>query len=156
MHRIEWTRRRRAVRLNARAVGRVLRQILSDGGFSPGVVSVAIIGDDEMRRLNAASTGSEDTTDVLSFPMGDDDDVVAEIIINADAAASAAPRYHNSPSRELALYAIHGALHLVGYDDHGTRDRRRMQRAQRKYLALLPEEALSPAIGKGLTKNLSQ
>jgi len=145
MHKIEWTRRRRSVRLDARRVGRVLTRVLGDGGFPPGVVSVAVVGDDQMRRLNAASTGDQETTDVLSFPMGQDDcGVVAEIVINADAAASAAPRYGNTPSRELALYAVHGALHLVGYDDRKEPDRRRMQRAQRKYLALLPEDAAVP------------
>lgn len=145
MHRIEWTRRRRSVRLDARRVGRVLARVLGDGGFSSGVVSVAIVGDDEMRGLNATSTGSEEATDVLSFPMDDDEQgAVAEIVINADAAAAAAARYHNSPSRELALYAVHGALHLVGYDDQNDRDRRRMQRAQRKYLALLGEDVPAP------------
>ena len=149
MHAIEWTRRRRSVRLDARRVGRVLSRVLSDGGFPPGVVSVAVVGDDEMRRLNAASTGDKDTTDVLCFPMEDDEDgVVAEIVVNADAALCAAPRYHNSAARELALYAVHGALHLVGYDDRKERDRRRMQRAQRKYLALLPEDAPVRAPGR--------
>ena len=113
--------------------------MLSDHAFTPGVVSVVVVGDEQMRRLNAEYAGGDATTDVLAFELGDDDgdSPVGEIIVNADVAASTAQRYGNSPARELTLYVIHGALHLAGLDDLDERDRRRMRREERKYLALL-------------------
>ena len=140
MHRVEWTRRRRSVRLDGRRLAAVLERILAQGAFPGGVVSVAVVGDAEMRTLNAAHTQADDSTDVLAFPLADDDaeagSPVAEIIINADAAAEAAARHGHAPARELALYAIHGALHLVGFDDAHPSDRRRMRRAETRCLAL--------------------
>lgn len=137
-HKIEWTRRRRSVRFDSRRLAAVLERILTDGAFPEGVVSVAVVGDAEMQAINAAHTQADESTDVLAFALadGEADGQVAEIIINADAAVSVAARYDNAPTRELALYAIHGALHLVGLDDGHPAERRRMRREERKHLAL--------------------
>ena len=140
MYKIEWTRRRRSVRFDSRRLAAVLKRILTEGAFPEGVVSVAVVGDAEMQAINAAHTQADESTDVLAFTLADGDveadGPVAEIIINADAAASVAARYDNAPTRELALYAIHGALHLVGFDDGHPAERRRMRREEKKYLAL--------------------
>ena len=76
-------------------------------------------------------------TDVLSFPMADDPVLMGEILVSADtarreAAARGHPAYH-----ELLLYAVHGTLHLLGYDDHDPKARARMRRAERAALAAL-------------------
>jgi probable rRNA maturation factor len=63
-----------------------------------------------------------------------------EIIISADTAATQAPQYGSSAEAELLLYVIHGALHLVGYDDTTATERKRMLARQRRYLRRLQME----------------
>ena len=144
-YRIELNRRRRAFSFPSRPVLLVIRAVLADHDAPPGVLSICVVGDREMRSLNEAYSGTSDTTDVLAFPLADlDDPTIGEIIVNADRAAREGPRYDNSPQRELSLYVVHGALHLVGYDDHTPAEKRRMRRAERKYLHTLDLFSESP------------
>jgi probable rRNA maturation factor len=57
------------------------------------------------------------------------------VIVSADTARAAAARYRCPPAHELALYVIHGTLHLVGYRDDTPRARAAMSATQRRYLA---------------------
>lgn len=118
---------------------RALALILSDHGAS-GTLSVAVVGDSEIALLHERFLGLRGPTDVLAFPLAKGsgtpgaESVFGEVVVSADTAAREAARRGLRPERELALYAIHGALHLVGYDDRTEAARRRMRRAERKYL----------------------
>jgi probable rRNA maturation factor len=57
-----------------------------------------------------------------------------QIVVSADTAERVAPQYGWSTDEELLLYVIHGALHLVGYDDTTDAARRRMRSGERFYL----------------------
>jgi probable rRNA maturation factor len=75
-------------------------------------------------------------TDVLSFLLERNDNrLEGEIIVSADTALSAAPRYGWSAGDELLLYVIHGALHLVGYDDQTPEAQAEMRRHEAAILA---------------------
>jgi probable rRNA maturation factor len=90
-------------------------------------LSIALVNDREMARLNQQFHSTPGPTDVLTFDYGDGE---AEIIISVDHAFA-----HPRPARELALYLVHGILHLQGYDDHTPAQRRRMRAAERRLLA---------------------
>jgi len=66
-------------------------------------------------------------TDILTFDYGD----AGELIISVDHAVAQARRYRTKPSRELALYVVHGLLHLAGQDDRTVAQRRKMRAAER-------------------------
>jgi len=113
-------------------------------------ISFAVIDDAQMREINLRSLGHDYPTDVLSFPMAGEPGVgepgvSGEVLISADTARREAAERGHPAYHELVLYAVHGVLHLIGYDDHGTAARRRMRRAERAALAALD---LPPVFGR--------
>lgn len=81
-------------------------------------VSVAVVDDPTIHRVNREHLAHDYPTDVLSFDLrGDDEGVDAELIISHDTASREALARGGDPTSELLLYCVHGVLHLVGYDD---------------------------------------
>ena len=98
-----------------------------------GTVTVALVGDRRMRALNRAWRGKDATTDVLSFPAGDDPGPVrhlGDLVISRETAARQARTEGHSLATELRVLALHGLLHLLGYDHEG--DSGRMARLERR------------------------
>lgn len=120
---------------------RVLERILRDHDLE-GTLSVVLVEDREMAALHGRFLDDATPTDVLSFPPGaaprgaSAEELAGEVVVSAETALREARRRGIPPERELALYAIHGTLHLAGYDDRSAVDRRRMRRAERQYLLL--------------------
>jgi len=100
-------------------------------------LSLAVIGDARMQEVNQASLGHDFPTDVLSFPLAEAPVLAGEVLVSADTARREATRRGHPAYDELLLYAVHGTLHLLGYDDQGSAQRRRMRRAERAALAAL-------------------
>lgn len=123
---------------------RTLLRLLDDHGAA-GTLSIALVRDEEMRRLHRDFSGIDEATDVLSFPLagagGVRDGVLGEVVISAETAFREAHRRGLAPEREVALYAIHGALHLVGYEDKSPARRQVMRRKEREYLAIWKAES---------------
>lgn len=101
-------------------------------------LSVAVVTDAEIRRLNRRFLGHDRATDVLSFrldggPAGKRG-FLGEVVVSADTAAREARRRRLPPGEELLRYVAHGILHLLGYDDRKPRDRARMWARQEREL----------------------
>jgi probable rRNA maturation factor len=97
---------------------------------------VFVLADDrEMIRLNRCYLGKNRTTDVLAFDLSDAPGVVdGEVYIGLEQARRQA-RDHRVPLYvEVARLAIHGVLHLAGYDDHRDHDRQLMHRLEEQSL----------------------
>lgn len=88
---------------------------------------MSFVDDDAIHALNRAFRGKDSATDVLSFPMVEDDEafdcdeaqdtvVLGDIVISMEHAAVQAEQYGHSLQRELAFLAVHSTLHLLGYD----------------------------------------
>jgi probable rRNA maturation factor len=80
-----------------------------------GTVAVAVVSDARVRRLNRVYRQQDRTTDVLSFP-SDDGDCLGDIVIAAGVARRQAETAGHSLQTELRVLALHGLLHLLGYD----------------------------------------
>jgi probable rRNA maturation factor len=102
-----------------------------------GTLSLAIVDEEEMTELNRRFLGRREPTDVLSFPMRDEDEsgMFGEVVVCADVAAREAGRRRLAYDTELALYALHGLLHLLGYDDRTAPQRERMGKRENEILA---------------------
>jgi len=124
--------------LTDRAVREAVRAALVFGG-RPGIdVEVALVGDRKLASIHGRFLGSNATTDVISFDLGaEGGGPSAEIYVSVDRARRVATELEIEPATELRLYLVHGALHLCGFDDHATIDRRRMRVAEAAVLALL-------------------
>lgn len=88
---------------------------------APRGVSVLITDNAEIRRLNAQYRQIDAPTDVLSFPLYDEDGALDEaelgdIVISLERAAAQAAAYGHSLRREVAFLTAHSMLHLFGYD----------------------------------------
>ena len=109
-----------------------------DGSFALAQlaeVEVAIVSDRVIARVHREFMGLPGATDVITFAHG-------EIVMSAPTAQSHAREYGHPTGHELALYTVHGLLHLNGYEDDTARAAARMHRTQdrvlRACLALLP------------------
>ena len=89
-------------------------------------VAVRITGDDEMKRLNRTYAGGAHATDVLSFTGTGSH--VGDIAISWPAVTRQAAEHGHDEKSELALLAVHGLLHLLGWDHAKAAERREMNR----------------------------
>jgi probable rRNA maturation factor len=94
-----------------------------------GEVTIAIITNAAMQKLNARYRKADYATDVLSFP-SDEPGVLGDIAIAKGVAARQAKKLGHSEQVELRTLALHGLLHLLGYD-HET-DTGQMARAEER------------------------
>ena len=93
----------------------------------PGI-EITVLGARAMARVHRDFLGIPGPTDVITFPYG-------EILVCAPIAAERAQEFGHDTIAELALYAIHGLLHLSGHDDTTAGKEKRMATAQEKILA---------------------
>ena len=119
---IEVVNRQRKVSLDCERwrefAGKALKIAPSDGAG----LTVAFVSDRVMRGLNRRWRGKEGTTDVLSFPAGQDEFEKAEwvtlgdVVISVEQAARQAAEHGLSFENEVEQLILHGVLHLCGYD----------------------------------------
>jgi len=104
---------------------KLVRAICSRFKLSKATVSIAIVGDAEIRKASKQFANRNTATDCLSFDLSDDDAGPAksfELMVNAERAVKEARLRGHSSEAELALYITHGLLHNLGFDD-STRSR---------------------------------
>ena len=142
---VEIVNLQKSMRLPRRAIARAIALVSREELGRDVRVSVAVVTDARIAELNRAWLGHEGPTDVLSFALGDGrpggDDVFGEIVISADRAIEEARRRGLDPEREFLLYAVHGMLHLAGYDDTTPAKAKRMHRREAEMLRRLGKPA---------------
>ena len=94
-----------------------------------GLMTVAIVADARVRTLNRRYRGWNYATDVLSFP-SDTPGLLGDVVIASGVAARQARAARHSLRTELRVLALHGLLHLLGYDHE--RDDGQMARLERR------------------------
>jgi probable rRNA maturation factor len=114
-----------------RRAARELRSPRARGEFS-----VALVSDREIAGLNRRFRGLAKPTDVLAFPASVDDPYLGDIAVAVPTARRQAAERGHSVAREVKILALHGWLHLLGYD-HETDDGAMMRLQQRLLRKLL-------------------
>ena len=113
----------------------------SSGQSKPTVVSIAIVDDAEIRKLNSRFLNRKSNTDCLSFDLSDgkqpQSSRLFELIVNGQMAVRQANLRNHSPEAELALYIIHGLLHNLGFDDSTETKAKKMHDMEDKILQQL-------------------
>ena len=121
------------------AVRGAVEAALAECGEDNAEVSIALAGDAQVRDLNLRWRGKDSATNVLSFPAPETvpdksrflgDIVLAFETIEREAADEAKPLSHH-----VAHLAVHGTLHLLGYDHENDSDAAAMERRERDILA---------------------
>lgn len=120
------------------------QKILAASGAPAAELSLDLVGDRRIRRLNRQYRGRDYPTDVLAFPMrevaGPASSLLGDVVISLHTAARQAEARGHSLDHEVVMLLIHGTLHLCGYDHEG--GAREVRRMRRKELAIL--ESLKP------------
>jgi len=122
--------RQRRRRVDAARLRRVLREAAA-ALRTRGELCLVLSGDRTLRSLNARYRGKDTPTDVLSLP--GERAGLGDIVISVETAARNARRLGRTLPQEIDVLALHGFLHVLGYDherDDGTMDRleRRLRR----------------------------
>jgi len=122
---IVFLNRQRRRRVNPARLRRVLRGAAASLRVR-GEVALVLTGDRSLRALNARYRGKAKATDVLSFSGPGGNEGLGDIVISVETAARNARGLGRTLPQELDVLALHGFLHVLGYDhetDDGTMDR---------------------------------
>jgi probable rRNA maturation factor len=118
---------------------------LATAGQAPEL-TVRVTGDRELRRLNRRFLGEDHATDVLSFPSGDlSGGYLGDVALSWPAVLRQAAAFGHAPEVEAALLAVHGLLHLLGWDHADAGEERAMTALT---LACLARSGVRPAAGR--------
>ena len=141
---------------------RAILHALQEENVAGAVLSISVVDNETIHRLNREHLQHDYPTDVISFQLDwhcpDDDELTeppltptgrskgamieGDIIVSAEYAAEMAARVHWSVMNELTLYTVHGLLHICGYDDLTDTEKEIMRSRER---AILKGLGLTPA-----------
>ncbi len=109
-------------------VASFLKDVLKEEGKKPfKELTVVVVDNSYITKLNKHFLGRESPTDVLAFPMEPE----SEIYVSAEIAMERAP---DDPEKELVLYILHGLLHLLGYNHKEEAQEKLMRQKEQHYL----------------------
>ncbi|MBS4536901.1 rRNA maturation RNase YbeY [Clostridium sp. D2Q-11] len=105
-------------------------------------ISVSFVNNKEIKDLNTKFRGKNKETDVLSFPMEDENDIniegqvpiLGDIVISAQKAQEQAEDYNHSLRREIAYLTAHSMFHLMGYDHMNEEDKKIMRNKEKQIM----------------------
>ncbi len=114
----------------------LVERVLIEEDAPRASISIAFVDNATIRQLNCRHLGHDWPTDVISFPLSTADDsiLVGELVVSAEMAVALAPDVGAEAREELALYVVHGLLHLCGYDDASEVSAQVMRRREREIL----------------------
>ena len=138
---LTWSNRQRAVKVDLPKIRRIVEVALPlcvgtprrKGLAPPPEVEITLLGESAIAKVHGEFLEDPTPTDVITFEHG-------EILIGVPVAAANARKFRHSSDHEVALCAIHGLLHLLGYDDLTEKERVIMHARQ--------EEILKEALGR--------
>lgn len=120
--------------------------VLNSEAVRQAEISLAIVDDAEIHALNRRFLQHDYPTDVLSFVLErTNESLDGEVIVSTETAITRCGEFGWTAAEELTLYAIHGTLHLLGYDDKSPEDRQQMRKRERFHLANVVRQLPPPA-----------
>jgi probable rRNA maturation factor len=126
--------------IERRALARKAKIVLEVLGLDDSELSVSLVRDAEIQRLNREYRGKDRPTDVLSFSLregefGDVAGSIGDVVISIETAARQAAENGFTLTEEVDRLLVHGVLHLAGYDHEvSVREKRRMRRKEKQLL----------------------
>jgi len=126
------------------AINKTIR--MSDGS-EEAEVSLVLVDDQRIHALNLEYRGVDRPTDVLSFALQEEmegepeievvDEMLGDIVISVERARNQAKEYGHSFEREIVYLAVHGTLHLLGYDHEEENNKQEMRNKEEEVMVKL-------------------
>lgn len=123
-----------------KTVEKVLKHGLNKLNINEAIFNIIIVDNDYIHKLNKEYRNIDRETDVITFALEDDKTfnldirLLGDVYISIEKAKSQSEEYHHSLLRELCFLAVHGMLHLLGYDH--------MKKEEEEVMFKLQEEIL--------------
>ncbi len=118
-----------------------LKFIVKKLNIEKAIFNIIFVSNEEIHKINREYRNTDRVTDVISFALEDNQDIVYEdfrllgdIYIAIDVAYDQAIEYNHSREREVCFLATHGILHLLGYDHMTDEEEKEMFSLQEKLL----------------------
>lgn len=147
---IEVTDHQSIATIDPRPIHRLLKHVFETEGFPEAEVSIALVDNEQIHKVNRDFLNHDYPTDVISFVLNGSEDsvshdhehadsnfpepLIGEVIVSVETAAGMAVENNWCIASEVLLYCLHGSLHLCGYDDLVASERNRMRERERFYL----------------------
>ena len=122
------------VKLDRPRLREIVRQVMAEEDIKDYEISLAFVDNPTLHGINKRFLEHDEPTDVITFPYSSGKVLVGELVIGVEVALEQARVGGHEVDAELALYVIHGLLHLVGYDDKDAHDRKQMRVRERYHL----------------------
>ena len=117
------------------AVKEAVLGVLRGFGKRDCVIDITFVGTSRIKALNKKYMKRKGPTDVLSFSLsGHRGGIIGDIYISSEAAKSNAKRFNTCFRKEILLYAIHGALHVLGLGDKTAGEKKKIRRLESRFL----------------------
>ena len=111
-------------------------------------INITFVDDEKIREINRDFRNIDSSTDVLSFPLGEDGEydinpenqfsVLGDVIISTEHALNQADLYGHGTDREIAFLTVHSVLHLLGYDHvNNEAERKEMRKREEAVLKIM-------------------
>ena len=118
-----------------------LKFVVKKLNIEKGIFNIIFVSNEEIHKINKEYRNTDRVTDVISFALEDNPDIVyddfrllGDVYIAIDVAYNQAIEYNHSREREVCFLATHGILHLLGYDHMNEEEEKEMFSLQEKLL----------------------
>lgn len=114
-----------------------VKRVLGEEG-KDAKLSIALVDNNEIKKLNDRFLGINEVTDVIAFPLNNNEYCInGEIIVSVEKAIEVTNTSRSSIEGEIILYILHGILHLLGYNDNNEKNAKIMHERESQILATL-------------------
>ncbi|MBF0499963.1 MAG: rRNA maturation RNase YbeY [Candidatus Riflebacteria bacterium] len=140
--------RQKKIKINTRRIRTIAQEIMKFEGLPDHVeLSVVFCDDDFVQKLNNQYLGHNRPTDVLSFPIEEEEfeseiRMIGDVVISVEAACRQAEELKHPVELEIVFLLTHGLLHLIGYDHSVKSALARMKQREETICSLLSEKKL--------------
>lgn len=117
-------------------IKKIIARIVKDSGLKSGVCDVIFTGDEKLYEINNEFLGHDYYTDIITFNYNEGRIVNGEIYISVDRVRDNAENLSVTFTSEIRRVIFHGFLHLCGYDDRTSEEKKEMAGMEEMYLAL--------------------
>ncbi len=128
------TKNSKNIKIQPSTLRKLVGDVCSRFNLSNATISIAIVDNAEIRKINKKFLNRNRITDCISFDLSDCKNKSFELVVNGEKALEQAKSRGHSSQAELALYIIHSLLHNLGFDDSKISQAKKMRDTENEIL----------------------